>query len=52
MSRFNVDLLCMPCEDEERRHPDYDRARQAEEEAVKRGDYNYPGIGPPSRTKE
>ena len=31
MSRFNTDLLCMNCEDEERHHPDYDRARRAEE---------------------
>lgn len=47
MSRFNLDLLCLPCESEERTHPDYERARTAEEEAVQRGDVNYAGVGWP-----
>jgi hypothetical protein len=45
MSKFNTDLICEACVDEERRHPDYDKAAQAEIEAIKRGDYNFPGIG-------
>lgn len=47
MSRFNIDLICTPCEEEERRHPDYNRARRAEEEAVRNGERNYPGVGWP-----
>lgn len=50
MSRFNTDLLCMNCEEGERRHPDYDRARRAEEEAVRRGELNFGGVGWPGST--
>lgn len=45
MSRFNKDLLCMDCIDREQEHPDYQRAAKAELEAVRRGDYNFPGTG-------
>ena len=29
-------------------HPDYEKARQSETQAVQHGDYNFPGIGKPS----
>ena len=45
MSRFNTDCLCPECAAEERQHPDYRKAADAEMEAVKHGDYNFPGIG-------
>ena len=45
MSMFNTDCLCLDCLDKEKRHPDYEKARQAEHEAVKRGDFNFKGIG-------
>jgi len=45
MSRFNTDLICPDCEDEERRHPDYEKAAAAELAAVRAGNYNFPGIG-------
>lgn len=45
MSRFNTQTICMPCEEAEQKRPDYARAKQAEEDAVKRGDFNFPGIG-------
>jgi len=48
MSIFNTDTLCMPCKDKERNHPKYEEAREADNNAVKRGDYNFPGIGLPS----
>jgi len=48
MSRFNTDILCMDCLSKEKAHPKYPEAAKAELEAVKRGDYNYPGIGKPS----
>jgi hypothetical protein len=46
MSIFNQDTICMPCKEKEKRDPDYELARQAEADAVKRGDYNYPGLIP------
>lgn len=45
MSIFNTDIICMGCSDKERDHPDYKLAKDAELEACKRGDYNFPGIG-------
>lgn len=45
MSRFSTDCLCMACEAEERKHPDYAKAAEAELDAIRSGDYNYPGIG-------
>lgn len=47
MSRFNTECCCMDCIETEKRHPDYQRAYDAELQAVKNGDYNYPGIGKP-----
>ena len=47
MSRFNTDNICEPCEDKEKAHPRYKEAREVELEHVKRGNYNFPGIGKP-----
>ncbi|TLS48846.1 gamma-glutamylcyclotransferase [Paenibacillus antri] len=47
MSMFNSDTICLDCKKKEEAHPDYVRARQAEREAVRRGDGNYSGIGLP-----
>lgn len=49
MSRFNEDTLCMKCIEEEKNHPDYEKAAAAELEAVRRGDMNFPGIGWPGK---
>ena len=49
MSRFNEETLCMKCIEEERKQPDYEKAAAAELEAVRRGDYNFPGIGWPGK---
>ena len=49
MSRFNTDTLCSECEQDERRHPDYQKAAAAELDAIRRGDLNFPGIGWPGR---
>lgn len=48
MSRFNTDWICLECEKKERQHPDYKRASEAELAAVRRGDYNFEGIGKPT----
>lgn len=50
MSKFNQDLICLNCDDEERRHPDYLEAVEREREAVLAGNLDFPGIGWP-RTK-
>ncbi len=48
MSKFNTEIVCMKCKRKEEQHPDYQRASDAELEAVKRGDFNFPGVGKPS----
>lgn len=45
MSMFNNDCICLKCKDEERQRKDYKTAVQADHEAIKRGNYNFPGIG-------
>ena len=49
VSRFSMDVICMDCEREERQHPDYQKAADAELAAVRRGDMNFPGIGWPGK---
>ena len=49
MSRFNTDCICMKCAEEERQHPDYQKAADAELAAVRRGNMNFPGIGWPGK---
>ena len=41
MSWFNDDVICVPCQEEEKNDPDYEDARKAEAEAIKRGDNNF-----------
>jgi hypothetical protein len=48
MSKFNTDIICLTCKEKERAHPDYQKADAAETEAVRKGDYNFPGIGKPA----
>jgi len=45
MSFFNTQTICMDCEEAERKRPDYAKAKKAEEDACRRGDFNFPGIG-------
>lgn len=45
MSRFNNEMICSECIDDERQAPGYAAAAEAEIAAVKRGDYNFPGVG-------
>lgn len=51
MSIFNVEMLCIPCKNKERDHPQYELAHEAERAACQRGDYNFPGIGLPKDLK-
>ena len=47
MSRFNTEMCCFDCIDKEKRHLKYEEAEAAEQAAVDRGDFNFPGIGKP-----
>ena len=44
MSMFNTDCICMQCNEEEKALDNFDKAKAAEEEAVKNGDLNFCGI--------
>lgn len=45
MSQFNEDCLCLECKSNEEKHPDYNKAITAEIKEIKRGNYNFKGIG-------
>jgi len=45
MSMFDTSCICMKCAKEERARSDYGKARDAERDAVMRGDRNFRGIG-------
>lgn len=47
MSIFNMDIICVTCKSEEKKHPKYKEAVDAEYQEVKKGNYNFPGIGYP-----
>jgi len=47
MSKFNKDIICMPCKEDERNHPDYKKASDEELAECKKGNYNFEGIGLP-----
>lgn len=44
MSYLNTDTLCMECKEEEKHHPRYKEAKEAELKAVQSGNMNYPGL--------
>jgi len=48
MSQFNTEVICLDCKNKEEKHPDYKMALQAEIDAIRKGDYNFTGIGKPS----
>jgi len=47
-SYFNTQQICFACSKIEREHPAFEEAQRVENEAVKRGDFNYPGVGLPA----
>lgn len=47
-SYFDMEMVCFNCAEKERAHPDYARAVARESEAVRQGDFNFPGIGLPN----
>lgn len=44
LSMMNRDCLCLTCKDKETTHPDYQKARQAEHDELRRGNVNYKGL--------
>lgn len=49
MSMFSTECICMKCSEEEHRHPDYRKAADAEQEAIRNGNHNFPGTGWPGK---
>lgn len=45
MSMFNRQCICMKCKDEERKNKNYKKACDADNEQIKKGNYNFGGIG-------
>lgn len=45
MSMLNEDCICMDCKDKETKDENYEQARLKELEEVRKGNYNYKGIG-------
>jgi hypothetical protein len=45
MSMFNTDIICMDCKSRERKRPEYKTAVDADDDAIRAGNYNFKGIG-------
>lgn len=45
MSMYNNDCICMDCKDKERKRADYGKAVEADHAEIKKGNYNFKGIG-------
>jgi len=45
MSMFNNDCICMKCKDKERIRPDYKEAVDTDIAEIKKGNFNFEGIG-------
>jgi hypothetical protein len=50
-SWFNLEQICLECSALEEQHPSIEEARERENEAVRRGDFNFPGIGLPAELR-
>ena len=45
MSMYNHEVLCMDCKDKETQREDYRKAVEVDHEQIRRGNYNFEGIG-------
>ena len=45
MSMFNTQEICLECKEKEEKRDDYKRAVDADVGAIRRGNFNFPGIG-------
>lgn len=48
MSMFNQNCLCMGCIAKERKHADYTQALEADTDQIRKGNFNFEGIGFPA----
>lgn len=44
MSMLNTECICMDCKEKEMHCSEYEAARKAEHEEIKKGNYNFKGI--------
>jgi len=51
MSMFDTSNICLNCKKREEKHPNYKKAVEADRNAIKRGNYNFRGIGKPKDLK-
>ena len=47
MSMFNTETICLECARIEEVHPKYEEARKADLAEIRKGNYNFKGIGKP-----
>ena len=47
MSIFCTEMCCEACLNKEKKHPKYKEAKEREAEEVRKGNYNFEGIGRP-----
>lgn len=45
MSMYNEDCICIKCKEKERQRADYGEAVEADHAEIRKGNYNYKGIG-------
>lgn len=45
MSMYNEDVICMSCKENEKKKDDYKKAVDADIAEIKKGNYNFKGIG-------
>ena len=45
MSMFNEQCICMSCKDKETKDSEYEKAVEADQEEIRKGNYNFKGIG-------
>ncbi len=44
-SKYNTECICMACKDKETKRADYKKASDAEIAEIRKGNYNFKGIG-------
>ena len=45
LSMYNEDVICLNCKELEKSRPDYDDAVKADNDEIKKGNFNFKGIG-------
>jgi hypothetical protein len=45
---FNREDICLDCKEKETKHPLYEKAREADEAQMRKGNFNFEGIGRPA----